>query len=385
MIRIFVCPSHLSALYMILYARKTKTEAYKDVLVLDWPDKKASLTKVITDTKKIYNWVDVINLSRTISDETDLAPSSKKKLIRKLKEIFFLKPAYNLLLKRHRAKCAKIEEQTILSHLAGKGEVVEVNILTQTGIIESLFKLFPKAAVNYFEHGMGDYFLIQKVKRVDFNFYCIFNERFKEYLVTRNLPGNYVKGFIEAGDFLAISKETINADEKRDEIISQYQFAGKKVLILLESVEIYNVPDNFWTDYLDLCMSKIPNPQDYTFILKPHPAQSFKAIELSKSHMINHYKVKTVVIEGNKAVNYSVEVLYSMWDDSTDYVFTVFSSALYYISKIYNNKQTKYFYAFDFFKDYTKNAPAQFVYIFNGIEDVVKNVLSENCVDMIGK
>ena len=370
---------------MILYARKTKTEAYKDVLVLDWPDKKASLTKVITDTKKIYNWVDVINLSRTISDETDLAPSSKKKLIRKLKEIFFLKPAYNLLLKRHRAKCAKIEEQTILSHLAGKGEVVEVNILTQTGIIESLFKLFPKAAVNYFEHGMGDYFLIQKVKRVDFNFYCIFNERFKEYLVTRNLPGNYVKGFIEAGDFLAISKETINADEKRDEIISQYQFAGKKVLILLESVEIYNVPDNFWTDYLDLCMSKIPNPQDYTFILKPHPAQSFKAIELSKSHMINHYKVKTVVIEGNKAVNYSVEVLYSMWDDSTDYVFTVFSSALYYISKIYNNKQTKYFYAFDFFKDYTKNAPAQFVYIFNGIEDVVKNVLSENCVDMIGK
>ena len=169
------------------------------------------------------------------------------------------------------------------------------------------------------------------------------------------------------------------------EIISQYQFAGKKVLILLESVEIYNVPDNFWTDYLDLCMSKIPNPQDYTFILKPHPAQSFKAIELSKSHMINHYKVKTVVIEGNKAVNYSVEVLYSMWDDSTDYVFTVFSSALYYISKIYNNKQTKYFYAFDFFKDYTKNAPAQFVYIFNGIEDVVKNVLSENCVDMIGK
>ena len=160
---------------------------------------------------------------------------------------------------------------------------------------------------------------------------------------------------------------------------------AKKVLILLESVEIYNVPDNFWTDYLDLCMSKIPNPQDYTFILKPHPAQSFKAIELSKSHMINHYKVKTVVIEGNKAVNYSVEVLYSMWDDSTDYVFTVFSSALYYISKIYNNKQTKYFYAFDFFKDYTKNAPAQFVYIFNGIEDVVKNVLSENCVDMIGK
>ncbi|MGZ3864948.1 MAG: polysialyltransferase family glycosyltransferase [Bacteroidia bacterium] len=382
MIRIFVCPSHLSALYMILYARKTKKPGHKDVLILDWPAKRASLIKVITDTKKIHPWDEIIDLSTTLSDDTDLKPSAKKVLVRKLKENALIKPFYNVLLKKHRAKQAKIEEQKIRNALAGKGAVTEVNILTQTGIIDSLFKLFPKAAVNYFEHGTGDYFLIQKVRTPRFNFYCIFSERFKEYLGKKNLPNNYVKGIIEEGDFLNIANETIAEDEQKNEIISKLKFKGKKVLILMESVEIYNVPDNFWTDYLDLCISNVPDPQNYTFILKPHPAQSFKAMEISKNHLLNHHKVKTVMIENSHSVNYSAEVLYSLWYDSTDYVFTVFSSGLYYISKIYNNKNTKYFHAFDFFRSYTKNSPAQFMYIYNGLEDLVKNVLSENCIDM---
>lgn len=382
MIRLFVCPSHLSALYMILYARKTKKPGHKDILILDWPAKRASLIKVITDTKKIHPWDEIIDLSTTLSDDTDLKPSAKKVLIRKLKENVLVKPFYNVLLKRHRSKQAKIEEQKILAAIAGKGEVTEVNILTQTGIIDSLFKLFPKAAVNYFEHGTGDYFLIQKVKKTGFIFYCIFNEKFRDYLNKKGLSSEYVKGIIDEGDFLSIAKETLDADAQKKEIVSNLKFDGKKVLILMESVEIYNVPDNFWTDYLDLCLNNIPDPQNYTFILKPHPAQSFKAMEISKNHLLNYHRVKTVMIENSHSVNYSAEVLYSLWDDSTDYVFTVFSSGLYYISKIYNNKNTKYFHAFDFFRSYTKNSPAQFMYIYNGLEDLVKNVLSENCIEM---
>ena len=385
MVRIFVCPSHLSALYMIIYARKTRKENTKDVLILDWPDKRRSLIKVITDTKKIYDWSTVIDLSQTLDDSHDLAPSSKKKFIRKIKSNPFIKPVYDFLLKRHRKKQEKIEEQKITSARAGMGEVTEVNILTQTGIINSLFKLFPKADVNYFEHGMGDYFLIQKVKHPRFNFYCVFADRFKKYLTQKKLPAEYVKECITPQEFIAIAGETIERSDEKNEILSRYKIEGKKVIILLESVEIYNVPDNFWTDFLDLCMSKIKNPQDYTFILKPHPAQSFKAIEISKNHMINHHKVKTLVIENSYSVNYSVEVLYSLWNDSAEYVFTVFSSGIYYISKIYANKQTNYFYAFDFFKGYTKQAPQQFLYIFNGLEDLVKNVFNENCTDISKK
>ncbi|MGZ3863496.1 MAG: polysialyltransferase family glycosyltransferase [Bacteroidia bacterium] len=382
MIRLFVCPSHLCALYMILYARKTKKPGYKDVLILDWPAKRASLIKVITDTKKIHPWDEIIDLSTTLSDDTDLKPSAKKVLVRKLKENILLKPFYNALLKRHRNKQAKIEEQKILKALSGKGDVSEVNILTQTGITDSLFKLFPSAEVNYFEHGMGDYFFIQKIKLPKFSFYCIFNEQFKSYLKKKNLPDNYVKGFIGEGDFQQIANETIAADPQKEEIISKLKFEGKKVLIMMESVEIYNVPDNFWTDYLDLCISNIPEPKNYTFILKPHPAQSFNAIEISKNHLLNHHKVKTVVIENSHSINYSVEVLYSLWNETTDYVFTAFSSSIYYISKIYNNTNTRYFYSFDFLKGYIKNAPPQFVYIFNGVEDLVKHVLSENCTEM---
>jgi hypothetical protein len=370
---------------MIIYARKTRKESTKDVLVLDWPDKKKSLVKVITDTKNIYDWTTVIDLSRSLEDSHDLNPTSRKKIIRKIKSNPLVRPVYNFLLSRHRKKHEKIEEQKITSGLAGLGEVAEVNILTQTGITDSLFKLFPKVAVNYFEHGLGDYFLIQKVKQPRFNFYCVFADRFKKHLTQKKLPAGYVKEFITPQEFIAIAEETIEKSDEKNEIFSRYKVEGKKVIILLESVEIYNVPDNFWTDFLDLCMSKIKNPQEYTFILKPHPAQSFKAIEISKNHMINHHKVKTLVIENSYSVNYSVEVLYSLWNDTAKYVFTVFSSGIYYISKIYANKQTNYFYAFDFFKGYTKQAPQQFLYIFNGLEDLVKNVFNENCTDISKK
>lgn len=370
---------------MIIYARKTRKEGNKDVLVLDSPDKRKALIKVITDTKKIYNWATIIDLSHSLDDSHDLKPNRKKRFVRKVKDNLFVKPVYDFLLKRHRKKQEKIEEQKITSALFNLGEVTDINILTQTFINNSLVKLYPKATVNYFEHGMGDYFLIQKVKRTPFNFYCVFAEKFKKYLVQKGLPGEYVKEFITQEEFTSIARETIDKSDERDEILSQYKIEGKKVLILLEGVEIYHVPDNFWTDYLDLCMSKVGNPHEYTFILKPHPAQSFRAIELSKKHMQNHYKVKTLVMENSYSVNYSVEVFYSLWNDSTDYVFAVFSSAVYYVSKIYANKQTKYFYAIDFLKGYTKHAPAQFLYLFNGIEDLVKNVLSENCVNISKK
>src|SRR6185503_4432391 len=100
--------------------------------------------------------------------------------------------------------------------------------------------LFPKAGVNYFEHGMGDYFLIQKVKRPGFNFYCVFADNFKKYLVQKKLPAEYAKEFITPQEFIAIAEETIEKSDEKNEILSRYKVEGKKVIILLESVEIYN-------------------------------------------------------------------------------------------------------------------------------------------------
>jgi hypothetical protein len=385
MIRVFVSPSHLCSLYMIAYARKTNNGIYKDVLILDTPPKKAALIKVITDTVKIYPWTEIINLSTVIPENIDFTPNVRKSITRKVKDIFFIKPIYNFLLKLYLNKQQSNVAKNIKGNLLNKGEISEINILTQTGINNTLFKLYPKASVNYFEHGQGDYFFIQNIKPYNYNFYCVFADKFKQYLQSHCQENGYVKNLLEANDFPLIAREVINADNRRETIKTQLSVKGKLILILMENVQIYNVPDAFWTDYLDLCIAQVNNPAEYTFILKPHPTQSHRSIDISKNYILNKRKLKTLVIENNHSINYSVEVLYSLWQDNTYYVFSVFSSALYYISKLYGNEKTTYYYAYDFFKKYIDDAPVQFIDIYTGIEDVVKNVLTENCINISDK
>src|ERR1700756_5537997 len=107
MVRIFVSPSHLCTLYMILYARKTHKEGYKDILILDSPPKKASHKKLIIDTQKIYDWHIIIDLSITLPDDSEFTANARKKITRKLKDKPVVKPIYDFLLKRHFKKKQK--------------------------------------------------------------------------------------------------------------------------------------------------------------------------------------------------------------------------------------------------------------------------------------
>ena len=370
---------------MIAYARKTNMGNYKDVLILDTPPKKESLTKVITDTVKIYPWTEIVNLSTTIPEDADYTPNARKSITRKLKGKPIIKPIYDFLLKLYLKKEQNKEAKTITNRLSQLGEVTQLNMLTQTGVNDTLRKLYPQAELNYFEHGQGDYFFIQNIKPACFNFYCVFADRFKQYLQSHQQDNIYVKNLFDATDFCALAKEVIETDAQKEQIKKQLHIQGKLVLILMENVQIYNVSDVFWTDYLALCIAQIDKPDDYTFILKPHPAQSQKSIAISKEYMLTTRNLQTLIIENKHAVNYSVEVLYSLWRDNTVYVFSVFSSALYYISKLYGNKKTTYYYAYDFFKKYISDAPPQFIEIYKGIEDVVKNVLTENCLNISDK
>lgn len=385
MYRIFVSPTHLCALYMIAYARKTNQGNYKDILVLDTPAKRKSLVKVITDTIKVYPWTAIIDLGSLLPDETDYTPNVRKSITRKLKDKPLIKPIYTFLLKLYLKKEQSREIKNIQHKLLEVVDVCELNLLTQTGANEALFKLYPKAAINYFEHGQGDYFFIQKLKPVNFNFYCMFADKFKQYLQNNKQDYSYVKNVLDTKYFPALAKEVIDTDEEKETIKSYLQVKGKLVLILLESVEIYNVPDAFWTDYLDLCIAQISSPTEYTFILKPHHLQSLRAIEISKNYMLHTLKLNALVIESNHSLNYSVEILYVLWQDKTHYVFSVFSSALYYIAKLYANEKTTYYYAYDFFRKYMDNAPKQFSTYFNELEGLIREVFSENCIDISKK
>ena len=382
MVRLFVSTSHICTLYMISYARSTAKLGYKDILILDTPAKKSALKKVITDTQKIYPWNDIIDLSATIPDNADFEPNVRKSLTRRLKGRPVIKPVYDFLLKLYLKRQSNIEAKIVRNKLLDKGEIIEINVLTQTMVNTTLFKLYSKASVNYFEHGQGDYFFIQNVKSNNFNFYCVFADSFRKYLQSKKQENNYVKNLPDINDFPTLAKEVIDIDTNKEIIKKQLCVDGKLALILMENVQIYNVSDDFWKDYLDLCISQVNNPSEYTFILKPHPLQSFKSMKISKEYMLTTRRLKVVLVENDYASNYSVEVLYCLWKDNTTHVFCLFSSGLFYIANLYKNENTKYFYAYNFFKKYIDNAPAQYSSFFLGLGNLMEEVFSPNCIEI---
>jgi hypothetical protein len=368
---------------MILYARNTASAAHRDILLLDAVRKKESLITLLKNTSKVYNWHATIDLSSPVSDEGEIA-SGRKKFTRKIKENVLVKPFYSVLLKMflHRME-AKLRKK-LSTELNKHGKVTEVNLLTQSIVNHSLLELYPHATVNYFEHGLGDYLFIQDVKKRSFSFYCIFASSFREYLQKQRKENSYVKELPDINGFPELAHKVLSTDDQKEKIYSLLKVEGKKVVIFLDSMEVYHVPDNYWTDCLDLFLSMIPNPSEYTFILKPHHNQEARSIKISKDYILQKHKLKAVVIERDLPLHYGIEVLFSLWDDSTDYVFSIFSSGLYYISKIYERSGAKYYHAYDFFKNYTNNSPLQFIKTYEGLGPLIKNVFSQNCEDISG-
>ena len=287
-----------------------------------------------------------------------------------------------MLLNRHRKKSIIKEKETFKQLFAGYNtDNVELNLMTKTGLNQSLLEMFPQATLNYFEHGMGDYYYILEPDLSKGNFYCVFAEGFKKQLNNKHIPHEFVYPLLGDTDFSAIANRIIDTHPKGAEIRKTFSVPDKTVVILMESVEIYNVPDNFWTDYIDLCLSKIDAPKEYHFLIKPHHLQSFNAIEITRRYF-EKLGLKATFTDNDYAISFSAEVLFCLWKQNARYVFSLFSSSIYYVSKLYADERITYYYGYDFFKNYLHNSPPQFIKIFKGIESVIKEVLSENCKKM---
>lgn len=380
MVRIFVGTSHINVLYMILYARATQQPGHKDILLLDAVKKRRSLISLLVNTKKLYNWEEIIDLSIPIDDTGEVAPGLLKRITRKLKENKVLKPFYQRALKKYQGSKDKALRNQLMLVLGKYGAVVELNLLTQTLVNEPLLSLFPNATVNYFEHGMGDYLFVQSAPLPKGRFYGVFAEPYKRFLETRKKDSSFVQQLPGLDGFGSMACEAMEIDENATSMKSKLEMKGLVAVVLMDSMEVYQVADNYWTDYIDLCLSKVSNPNQYTFVIKPHHNQSAYAIELTKQHLINK-KCKFIFLDDKVLMNYSIEVLNAYLLKNADYLFTGLSSAVFYSAVIYGNAHTKYYYAYEFIRSYIKRSPAQFVSTFLSYEELIREVFSEKAFD----
>ncbi len=381
-IRVFVSSSHLSTLLMILYAQERNPSAYKDILILDSPPKKASLIQAIKGTRFLHDWAVVVDLSSVLTDGTEMVPGFRKSLTRKIKHWPIFKQLYGFLFSIKGKNRRRDEMKILSSQISPLGNVAEVNVLTQTFVNDSLVMLFPGARVQHFEHGLGDAYFTEKSGGFGKIFYTIFNDCIQAEGRKHNRNFDYVKPLPGVERFRGIAELAIEKNLSAGVAEKLRSVSGRVVIILLESMQIFEVPDHYYVDFLDLCLRQIPDPRNYTFILKPHPAQTFRSLQDSKRHLEDFYKVRTVELSSSAEMSFSVEALYLIWEKQADYVFTAYSSSIFYISILYGGSSTKFYYAYNFFSNYLKRAPKQFLDIYHGIGHLVEEVVSVHCVQM---
>lgn len=376
MLNIYVTSSQICTLFICLYAEKNKAEGQKNVLIIDATPKKESLVKSLIDAANYFKWDEIIDLSTKVEDTITATPSIRKRITRSIKTKWPFSVVYNKALKKYEDKLAADLIERIKSKLAKYNQlVVSLNLLTQTRVNQALHKIYPKASINFMEHGTGDYYYLDKQSLPVHSFSGFFANEFIDYRKKYSLPLIQVNPFItrenfEKGlDFLAPS--LIQYFDK------ELKSSKKIVLVMLDYVEMFYPPKSFWNDFLSKCLGQISNPDDFVYILKPHPAQSIQSLgEIEQ--FFKDRELEYVLMSDPIFSNMAVETCYHILKDKTEHVFSTYSSALFYLSHFYSDK-SKFYCMYDFVVPYYKNGPKQYTDLLYDYNSFVKELFGRKC------
>ncbi len=376
MLNIYVTSSQICTLFICLYAEKNRADGCKNVLIIDATPKKESLVKSLLDAANYFKWDEIIDLSTKVEDTITATPSFRKRVMRSIKTKWPFSVVYNKALKKYEDKLAAELMERIKSKLVKYNErEVCLNLLTQTRVNQALHKIYPKASINFMEHGTGDYYYLDKQPLPVHSFSGFFGDEFIEYRKKYNLPAIKINHFIDQNNFEKglnyLSPSLIQYFEK------ELKSSKRLVLVMLDYVEMFYPPKNFWNDFLEKCLRQIENVNDFVFILKPHPAQSIQSL----SEIGQFFKGKNLeyLLMSNPVFsNMAVETCYHILRDKIDHVFSTYSSALFYLSHFYSDKSTFYC-MYDFVVPYYKNGPKQYTDLLYDYNPFVKDLFGKKC------
>jgi hypothetical protein len=379
-LRIFVTTSHLSTVLMTMFAKESSSTGVSDILLVDDGLRRPELLNLIEETSSLHPWSVFHCFSTEISGKHDFQPSWRKNLIRKAKHWPIIKNIYTLLLQRHLRKKEK-KYCSLLQNLIGnraENNKVEIYLMTQTFLNSPLIQLFPRATIAYMEHGIGDYFYVLHENIPKDAFYAIFSTPYKKYLEKIATPSNWVFEIPALNRFPEMASDLLKLHSGTLTLPGGNLPAKPYVFILLEAVDMYNVPSNFWTDYLDHIIQQLDAPQSFHFLIKTHPAQSKISISLSEQFFAKRNFEYSLLVDG-KLSSASAEVLFRLYSDRVKHVFCLFSSGCFYLSQLYQTTDITFWYSAEFFSRYIDNAPPQYKVHFNGLRPLIENVFAERC------
>ena len=378
--RIFICTSHISCVYMALFARDTWAAGMKDILLVDTGIRRSEVVRSISEAASLHRWRTFHSFSEEVGIEHRFEPSLRKRLTRRWKGAPVIRTIYSWLLKRYmsaRDRRYAAELMIVLGADATAGSV-EVFAHTETYLRHPLQQLFPSSACTFMEHGQGDYIHIIEGGKPIGQLRALFAVPFKCFLERYGQGSDWVLPLRLPDDFPAIAADLL-AKHELGNTAPMVEVTMHVVYVLLEALDMYNVPPEFWGAYIEHIIGSLDDPKKYHFILKPHPRQSALSMEHTRSSC-DKSGITYSILEGGLGHSLATEIEFARWAGRTEHVFCLVSSGCFYLSQLYRDLRITYHYSTEFMERWIGDAPPQYKRLFAKMKPLISEVLAERCV-----
>jgi hypothetical protein len=381
MTRIFLTTSPINCVFYLIYLRQHEIRDVQDVLIIDSGAQTETTINFIHALVAQYPWFQILDFSTPLPGGFK-KPSFRKRLTRQLRNTVLVKPVYQLLLSAYQKSQNQKYTQKISSRLLEKITADSVKTLflnTKTQLNPVLISLFKSTEVMYMEHGMGDYFLIDQDKELPVRFSCLFDDAFRTYLGKQHRAE--ILPFYNEQYFQETVAYYLDKHPAAAEIAAIPHATKKNLLILLQNVEFYGADPQIHLTFLDSVFAEIDSPEAYFFIFKPHPRQSAEVIAYIKNYLASKNIAHCILdSEALKVIN--IEIIFALWQQQVTAVFTMFSSALFYLSKLFPSNGISYYYNYEILRREIDSFAPDFRQEYIACEALIREVFSENCIEM---
>lgn len=380
-VRVFIATSHISSVFLTLHAKATHRPEHIDILLVDIGTRRDEVVRLILEAARMHQWAFVHSFSLRVPDDHRFEPGLRKRLTRKWKNTALIRPFYHAMLRRFERK-RDIRYRNILRAMIGPyvptGTTLLIHAHTETYMPTPLMQEFPGSECLFFEHGQGDYIYILRNGEQIGPLHALFAEPFKRYLAAQGLPNDRILPLNVPSDLRPIAQELLHASGV-DPGTPSSTHDKPYVLILMEALDMYNVPSAFWSAYIDHVLTVLSDPHGFHFLLKPHPSQSATSISLTKARLDALGLCYTLLDHGAQK-SIAVEVLFSAWAERTQHVFCLVSTGCFYLSQLYQDPKITYHYSTSFMARWMKYAPPQYTALFKEMVPLIEHVLAARCL-----
>lgn len=360
--RIFLVNTCLSTLFAALHAKENPNPDGTDVLLIDKLRVRPSEKKLILDAASLHGFGKVIDFSSELGEAQSYAPSLKKRLTRKYKEKALIKPFYMLLLNvanYFAARKEKVKLETEIGIARRNSDQVRLYLLPHKQLTPVIQSLYPQADCYYTEHGLGDYYDIQKLSDDKMKFLCLFNDSFLPFLKSKNEERIHTQRIFSSTAFGEQADVFNSLFPQISKITDSLPQQDQLVLILIQPFEQQQIPLAFWDFFLDESLKQLPSTEGRCFLIKPHPKQAAEVTQYVLEYF-NKKGLSALVWDTAELRSLSVEIIFTCLQDKVEFVFSPSSSSIFYLPVLFPESKAQFYWSLRFVIQFAEKTSPMF-------------------------